>query len=105
MISKIKSVTAGYIESGSFPFPLWAGYLTNVVVWILFVNTFNGFIEFVSGVLCLFCVYAGYIHKELKTKPMMGLSSFSASWLIWISAIDAIWMFSWAFGIEGLLGL
>ena len=86
-------------SSNSFPVPLWAGWLVNILGYILFLSTFNHAVEIVTGLLCIGCIYVGYVHKKNNSKPFLGIGLFSASRLIASSVFEAAWMFAWAFGV------
>jgi hypothetical protein len=81
--------------------PLGVAWIVNFIGWVLFLSTFNHAIEIATGIVCLICVYVGYIHYKSKTSPFLGLNSLSSGNLIWSSAIEAIWMFAWGFGFFG----
>jgi hypothetical protein len=53
------------------------------------------------GVLCLGCVYVGYKHKQIQTPPSFNLKNLTPSNLIYVSSLEALWMFAWGFGLFG----
>jgi hypothetical protein len=84
------------LNSNPIAIPLWAGWLVNIIGWVLFISTFNHVLEILTGILCIGCVFIGYKHKQNNTPAFLGL--FSAGNLIWASAFEAIWMFAWGLG-------
>jgi len=88
-------------NSSAFPIPLWLGWVINIAGWLLFVSTNNHALEIITGLLCVGCVYAGYKHKQAATPPFLGRVSLSAGNLIYVSAFEAIWMFTWGLGFFG----
>lgn len=81
--------------------PLWAGWMVNILGWILFISTSNHFLEIITALLCVGCVYLAYLHKQAGTGPIFNSSYLSANNLIYTSAFEAIWMFLFGFGIIG----
>lgn len=88
-------------SANSFLVPLGLGWVINLIGWVLFVSTFNHALEIFTGIICVGCVYVGYRHNQINTKPFLGISSLSPSNLIYASAVEAIWMFAWGFGFFG----
>lgn len=88
-------------NSTSFPIPLWVGWVVNLAGWVLFVSTFEQAIELVAGLLCLGCVFIGYKHKQMKSPAFLDMDTLSPGNLIYSSAFEAIWMFSWGLGLFG----
>lgn len=84
-----------------FPIPLWAGWVVNIVGWVLFVSTMNHALEIITAVLCIVCVYVAYKHKQAGTPPFLGMERLSANNLIYSSAFEAIWMLAWGLGFFG----
>jgi hypothetical protein len=79
--------------------PLGAGWVVNIVGWVLFVSTMNPALEIITALLCIGCVYFAYKHKQAGTPPFFGMSSLSAGNLIYASAFEAIWMLAWGLGV------
>ena len=86
----------------SFPVPLWIGWLINIIGWIAFVATMNSAIEFITAAFSLGCVFIGFKHQQAGTAPSFDIDRLSPNTLIYASAIQAIWMLTWATGIVGL---
>jgi hypothetical protein len=83
------------------PIPLWAGWVVNIVGWVLFVATMNHALEITTGLLCIGCVYVAYKHKQAGTSPFLGMDRLSANNLLYASAFEAVWMFAWGLGFFG----
>ena len=87
-----------------FPIPLWAGWVVNIVGWVMFVYTFvtnlNRTLEIITALLCIGCVYGAYKHKQAGTSPFLGMERLSANNLIYSSAFEAIWMLAWGLGYQ-----
>ena len=83
------------------PIPLWAGWVVNIVGWVLFLYTFNHALEITTALLCVGCVYVAYKHKQAGTAPFLGMERLSANSLIYSSAFEAIWMLAWGLGFFG----
>ena len=86
-----------------FPIPLWAGWVVNIVGWVLFVSTMNHVLEIITALLCIGCVYVAYKHKQAGTSPFLGMDRLSANNLIYASAFEAVWMLGWGLGLFGEL--
>lgn len=71
--------------SVGFPVPLWAAWVVNIVSWAIFVATRVHVLEIIMGLACCFAFYVALKHKSTN--------------LMIISALDAIWMFQWGFGV------
>jgi hypothetical protein len=84
-----------------FPIPLWAGWVVNIVGWVLFVSTTNHALEIITAILCIGCVYVAYKHKQAGTPPFLEIENLSANNLIYSSAFEAIWMLAWGLGFFG----
>ena len=82
-----------------FPIPLGAGWVVNIVGWVLFVSTWNHALEIITALLAIGCAYVGYKHKQAGTSPFLDKERLSANNLIYASAFEAVWMFAWGFGI------
>ena len=88
-------------SENEFPIPLWAGWVVNIVGWVLFVATMNHALEITTGLLCIGCVYVAYKHKQAGTSPFLGMDRLSANNLLYASAFEAVWMFAWGLGFFG----
>jgi len=88
-------------NKNSFLVPIGLGWIVNLIGWVLFISTFNHSLEILTGVFSLGCVYVGYKHKLINTKPFLDFENLSANNLIWASSVQAIWMFAWGFGFFG----
>ena len=86
-----------------FPIPLWAGWVVNIIGWVLFVSTMNHVLEIITALLCIGCVYVAYKHKQAGTSPFLGMDRLSANNLIYASAFEAVWMLGWGLGLFGEL--
>ncbi len=84
-----------------FPIPLMAGWVVNILGWVLFVSTMNHVLEIITAILCIGCVYVAYKHKQVGTSPFLGMERLSANNLIYSSAFEAIWMLTWGLGFFG----
>ncbi len=84
-----------------FPIPLWAGWVVNMVGWVLFVSTSSHPLEILTALLCGGCVYVAYKHKLAGTSPFLGMEQLSANNLRYSSAFEAIWMLAWGSGFFG----
>jgi hypothetical protein len=73
-------------EKVTFPIPLWAAWLINIVSWIIFVATDIHVLEIVMGVACLLAAFVAFKHNGW--------------YLLIVSIIDALWMFSWGFELD-----
>ena len=73
--------------NGDFNKMVMLGWGINILAWIFFIATGNHVIEIIMGFACIYAAYIGYSHKTSK--------------LIYSSAVDAVWMFTWGFGLFG----
>jgi hypothetical protein len=80
-----------WLDKVAGPIEIWAGYVGNAVAWVIFVATGNGLLEIIMGLVCVYCLLVG-IQKRSQ--------SGARTLMIW-SAVDAVWMFSFAFGESG----
>ncbi|MDD3686201.1 MAG: hypothetical protein PHE56_05480 [Bacteroidales bacterium] len=78
-----------------FGFPLWAVWLINVFAWIFFLVTLNPIIEIILGFCCTVCVFLALKHYKIKTPALFNLWFLAPGYIIYISVIDALWMFAW----------
>ena len=87
IVVKGSSADTGWFYSITNPTPLWVAFLVNLLAWTVFVMTMNHVVEFLMGVAC---VYVGLVAVSKRTER-------NATWLIYVSFVDALWMFYWAF--------
>lgn len=80
-----------------FPVPLVAGYLINMVAWVIFVVSFNDVVEFIMGLFCVGAAFIGYMHKKNHTVSVPSMEFLTPERLIYISIFDAVWIMIWAF--------
>lgn len=86
---------------GTFPVPLWVGWVLNGLAWALFLLTFNHTIEIIMGLACCFSAFIGYKHKQIGTSPFLNVERLTSLNLIYTSAFNAVWMFAWGLGFFG----
>ena len=67
--------------------PFYTCWIVNASAWVIFVVTFNSILEFLMGIACIYAFLIAKKHKETR-------------WM-YISIVDAVWMFAWAFGLFG----
>jgi Short C-terminal domain len=77
----------GWFGTITNPTPIWVAYLVNAIAWTVFVMTGNHILEFLMGVAC---IYVGLVAISKRHES-------NATWLIYVSFADALWMFYWAF--------
>lgn len=82
-----------------FPIPLWAGWLVNIVGWVMFVSTMDHTLEIITALLCIGCVYVAYKHKQAGTSPVLGRENLSANNLMYSSAFEALFMLIFGLGL------
>ncbi|MFM6956956.1 MAG: hypothetical protein ACKOAK_00905 [Ignavibacteria bacterium] len=73
-------------ENTTFPVPLWAAWVINIVSWIIFVTTDIHVLEIIMGVACLVAAFIAFKHNGW--------------YLLFVSILDAVWMFSWGFELD-----
>lgn len=86
----------------TFFIPMWMGWFVNLIAWGIYLLPFqfaflsmeSPIIPIIIGVLCLLTTYVAYRHKQIDTKPLFGIEYLNPNTLIYASAFDALWMFS-----------
>lgn len=73
-------------EKAGFPIPLWAAWVINILSWVIFVATDIHILEIIMGVACLVAAFIAFKHQGW--------------YLLIVSVLDALWMFSWGFELD-----